>query len=60
MNFRDCQPVALSLVNVPVASRVPVELHSDPVWVPLLPVPLKNRTPVTQPATLDWNFIPSS
>ena len=27
-------------VNVTVASRVPSMLHSDPVWVPSLPVPL--------------------
>ncbi len=35
-----CQPVAVSLLNVTVASRVPVLLHSDPVWVPVFPVPL--------------------
>ena len=42
-----CQPVAVSLANVTVASRVPVELHSEPVWVPLLPAPLKKRIAVT-------------
>ena len=39
-NFACCQPLAVSLMNVTVASRVPVLLHSDPVWVPVLPLPL--------------------
>ena len=30
-----CQPCVVSLVNVPVASIVPVALHSVPVWVPM-------------------------
>ena len=35
-----CQPLAVSLVKVTDASRVPVEVQSDPMWVPVLPVPL--------------------
>ncbi len=35
-----CQPVALSLVKVTVASLVPVRVHRFPMWVPVLPVPL--------------------
>ena len=35
-----CQPVAVSPVNVTVASRVPAAVHSDPVCVPVLPAPL--------------------
>jgi hypothetical protein len=35
-----CQPDAVSLVNVPVASSVPVELQRWPTCVPVLPVPL--------------------
>ena len=38
--FACCQPLALSLLNVTVASRVPVPFHNDPVWVPVLPLPL--------------------
>ena len=35
-NVSVCQPEAVSPVNVPVASRVPVELHRVPVWAPVL------------------------
>jgi hypothetical protein len=35
-----CHPVALSPVNVTVASRVPPVFHSEPVCVPVLPLPL--------------------
>ena len=34
---RVCQPVVDSLLKVPSASRVPVEVHSDPVCDPVLP-----------------------
>lgn len=34
--FSCCQPDAVSLVKVPVASRWPVLLHRLPVWVPVL------------------------
>ena len=30
-----CQPLAVSLVKVRVASFVPVLDHSEPVWVPV-------------------------
>src|SRR4051812_39757490 len=55
-----CQPVADSLVNVTVLSRVPVLVHRWPTCVPVLAAPLKNRKPVTVPATSDRNFTPSS
>jgi hypothetical protein len=35
-NMACCHPVALSLVNVTVASRVPVRVHRLPTWVPVL------------------------
>ena len=35
-----CQPVAVSLVNVAVASRVPEPLHRLPTCVPVFPAPL--------------------
>ncbi len=38
--FACCQPVAVSPVKVTVASRVPALVHSEPVWVPVLPAPL--------------------
>jgi hypothetical protein len=31
-----------------------------PTWVPVLVLPLKKWTPVTDPATLDWNLRPTS
>ena len=31
-----CHPEVVSLLNVPVASNVPFELHKLPVWVPVL------------------------
>jgi len=31
-----CQPDAVSPVNVPVASSVPVAVHRLPTWVPVL------------------------
>src|SRR5690242_17713144 len=55
-----CQPVAVSLVNVARARSVPEAFQRLPTCVPVFPVPLKNRTPVTQPAVLERNFIPSS
>ena len=35
-----CQPLAVSLLNVPDASSVPVELHRLPVCEPVLSVSL--------------------
>jgi len=35
-----CQPLVVSPVKVTVASRVPVELHRLPVWVPVFCGPL--------------------
>ena len=45
----DCQPVAVSLANVTVASRDPAADQIEPVWVPLLPTPLKKRIALTVP-----------
>src|SRR6478735_3572435 len=53
-----CHPLADSLVKVPVANWTPEVVHKDPVCVPVLPVSLKKRTPVTEPATSAWNFAP--
>ncbi len=38
--FTCCQPDAVSLVNVAVASNCPVEVQSSPVCVPVFVVPL--------------------
>ena len=35
-----CQPAEVSLSNVTVPRSVPSEVHSRPVWVPVLPSPL--------------------
>jgi hypothetical protein len=35
-----CHPVAVSFVNVAVASNAPAAVHKLPVCVPVLPVPL--------------------
>ena len=35
-NVTVCQPEALSLVNVAVASSWPLEVHRLPTWVPVL------------------------
>ena len=40
LNVTVCQPLAVSFVNVAVASRVPVLLHNEPVWVPVSLAPL--------------------
>src|SRR6478735_3011537 len=53
-----CHPLADSLVKVPVDSWTPEVVHKDPVWVPVLPAPLKKRTPLTEPATSVWNLTP--
>ena len=39
-NVTCCQPLAVSLVNVAVASSVPVRVHRWPTWVPVFVVPL--------------------
>jgi hypothetical protein len=36
LKLTSCQPDALSLVKVAEASRVPVDDHRLPVWVPVL------------------------
>ena len=36
LNCSVCQPLAVSLVKVPVASSVPDVVHSEPMWVPVL------------------------
>ena len=35
-----CHPLAVSPLKVTLASRAPEVDQSDPVWVPVLPVPL--------------------
>src|SRR5215217_354082 len=56
-----CQPEALSPLNVPEASGgPPVAAHSAPTCVPVLAAALWKRTPVTEPATSDVNFTPST
>ena len=35
-----CHPVAVSLVKVTWASRLPAASQSEPMWVPVLPAPL--------------------
>jgi len=35
-----CQPDPVSPLNVAVERRVPLALHSEPVWVPVLPADL--------------------
>ena len=35
-----CHPVAVSPVKEADASFVPLAAHSEPVWVPVFPVPL--------------------
>ena len=39
-NVTCCQPVAVSLVNVAVASSWPVLVHRWPTWVPVFVAPL--------------------
>src|SRR4051812_18313039 len=58
--FTCCHPLALSLANVAVASFVPVAVQRVPTWVPMLPVDLKKRTPVTTPDASDLNLTPTS
>jgi hypothetical protein len=40
LNVIVCQPDALSPENDPVRSSDPPDVHSEPVCVPVLPVPL--------------------
>src|SRR2546423_2370875 len=61
VRVRVCHPEAVSLVKVPLASSVPVEVHRWPTWVPpLVALPLKNRIPVTEDAVVVRNFAPTS
>ena len=39
-NRTSCQPLAVSFVNVAVASSVPVRLQRWPTWVPVFVLPL--------------------
>src|SRR5690242_13168159 len=55
-----CQPLAVSLVNVAVASKTPPLLHSSPICVPVSCTHLKKRTPSTTPATSLVNLMPKS
>src|SRR5262245_7816664 len=55
-----CHPFPLSLRKVTVASLTPQLDHSEPVWVPVLPVPLKKRTPYTEPEALATQRTPTS
>jgi hypothetical protein len=59
-NDTSCQPEADSPENVAVANNDPDDDHKFPTCVPVFPAPLKNRTPVTVPATTERNFTPSS
>ena len=38
--FTCCQPLAVSLVKVALASNVPVLVHKSPMWVPVFVGPL--------------------
>jgi hypothetical protein len=58
--FTCCQPVAVSPVNVAVASKVAELLQRCPMWVPVLFTPLKNRTPVMNPLIFEVNLTPNS
>ncbi len=40
VKFAVCQPLALSPVKVTLASCLPELSHSEPTWVPVLPLPL--------------------
>ncbi len=60
LSWAVCHPVPVSFVKVTVARRVPVDDQRDPVWVPVLPTPLKKRMAVTEPACEVENFMPSS
>src|SRR4051794_32749917 len=54
------QPWVGSLLKVPVASTLPVELHKVPVCVPVLSDTLKNRMPLMVPLLVAVNLTPSS
>ena len=55
-----CHPLAVSLAKVTVASLLPAADQIEPVWVPLLPAPLKNRICLTVPLRDGVNAMPSS
>src|SRR6478609_2133868 len=59
-NTSVCHPLAVSFVNVPVASSWPAVDQSDPTCVPVLVEALKNRMPVTHPDVAALNRTPSS
>src|SRR5947209_11338350 len=59
-NATCCQPPPVSAVNVAVARRWPAAVQRLPECVPVLPAPLKKRTPVTKPAMSERNFTPTS
>lgn len=57
--FATCQPDDDSFLNVTDERRLPREFQRAPTWVPVLPEPLKNLTPVTLPRTVEVNLSPT-
>ena len=55
-----CQPLAVSFVNVAVASSAPVRLKRCPTWVPVFVAPLKKRMPLIRPAVAERKRVPTS
>src|SRR6476660_6061418 len=58
--FTCCQPLAVSEVNVAVASSWPLGDHKLAVCVPVLAALLKKRTPVIKPLVSELNRVPTS
>src|SRR6478609_9842424 len=58
--FTCCQPLAVSEVNVAVASSWPLGDHKLAVCVPVLAALLKKRTPVMEPPVSELNRVPTS
>src|SRR5262245_60035494 len=58
--FACCHPLAVSLVKVTVASRVPEALQRLPTWVPVFVEPLQNRMPLIKPDVAAVNLTPTS
>src|SRR6516162_1618747 len=59
-NRASCQPLAVSLTKVALASNLPDELHRCAVWVPIFTESFQKRMPVMVPEVDAENSIPSS
>src|SRR5262249_8561829 len=55
-----CQPLAVSLLKVALASKVAAVVHGSPIWVPVFCGALYMRVPTIVAFVVAWNLTPRS